>query len=127
LVSIIPIRLTVNGESTSLGELNNSTQAAAIGWTRMPKPTLDGNLPVKSDVIEPKLEVADHGVVMESARFRNLLKTLGFKVTIWWKPRTVTDKRTGKTRQSDKFSVDRVEITIDGQTLGGSPRRRPSR
>ena len=30
---------------------------------------------------------------MESSRFRNLLKNLGFKMTLWWKAKLdVTDK-----------------------------------
>jgi hypothetical protein len=70
----------------------------------------------------PDIRVTRAGVVMESTRFRNLLKTLGIKVTIWWTPKIVTDK-TGKPRRSDKFEVDRFEITIDGKTLAESPRR----
>ena len=40
-------------------------------------------------------------VIVESSRFRQLLKSLGFRVTLFWQPQTVTKK--GKTYKSDRF------------------------
>jgi hypothetical protein len=48
------------------------------------------------------VEVTDHAPVgIESSRFRQLLKDLGFKVTLWWRPQVVTKK--GRTYTSARF------------------------
>jgi DNA invertase Pin-like site-specific DNA recombinase len=42
------------------------------------------------------------GVIVESSKFRQLLKSLGFRVTVHWQPQTVTKK--GKTYKSERFT-----------------------
>jgi hypothetical protein len=59
------------------------------------------------------IEVLDKGVVMESSRFRNLVKTLGVKAVCEWEAATITRK--GKTWKSTRF-FDLVRVTI---TMGG--------
>jgi DNA invertase Pin-like site-specific DNA recombinase len=41
-------------------------------------------------------------VIVEASKFRQLLRSLGFRVTLYWQPRTVTKK--GKTYKSERFS-----------------------
>ena len=49
--------------------------------------------------------------MIENARFRNLLKNLGFKVFLFWKAKTVTNRK-GETHGSDRFhELDRAELT----------------
>ncbi len=54
-------------------------------------------------------------IKMEASRFRNLLKNLGFKVVLFWKPQIVTDRK-GETHESSRFhELDRAELTINGK------------
>ncbi len=70
-------------------------------------------------------------VLVESARLRNLLKSLDTKVTFWWGPKLVLDKKTKQPRKSAKFKVVKAVIEIGGEKAplagfeaGGAGRRR---
>ena len=69
-----------------------------------------GNLKLSSKVsheIKPS-------IIMESSRFRNLLKNLGFKVTLWWKAKLVT--RNGESHKSTRFfELDHADIEALGK------------
>ena len=71
----------------------------------------------------------DPGVRMESSRFRNLLRNLGFKVKVWWKPRSVTKR--GKVQESTRHELDYAEIEAGGKKnkvpLKSFPRRNLSK
>jgi site-specific DNA recombinase len=59
--------------------------------------------------------VTYQGVALEDSRLRNLLKSLAFKVTLFWKAQTVVD-RSGKTYESGRFhQLDHAEITVGGK------------
>jgi hypothetical protein len=59
--------------------------------------------------------VTYQGVALEDSRLRNLLKNLGFKVTLYWKAQTVTDRK-GKTYESRRFhQLDHAEIAVGGK------------
>jgi hypothetical protein len=68
-------------------------------------------------------------VVIESSRFRNLLRNLGFKVKVWWKPRSVTKR--GKVQESTRHELDYAEIEAGGKKnkvpLNSFPRRNRSK
>jgi len=111
LVSVIPVGLVFHTkDGIRTGELDvfvkdKTKKAAAIQWSRLPK----------EQRREDKVEVADQGVIMESSRFRQLLKNLGFKVVLFWKPKTVTNRK-GETHGSDRFhELDRAELTINSK------------
>ena len=56
-------------------------------------------------------------VVMDQARFRNLLKSLGCKVNLFWKPKSITN-RAGKTYESKHFTeLSHATILIGGKTF----------
>ncbi len=111
LVSVIPVGLVFHTEhGIRTGELDvfvkdKTKKAAAIQWARLPKEQRH----------EDKIEVADQGVIMESSRFRAMLKNLGFKVFLFWKARTVTNRK-GETHGSDRFhELDRAELSVNGK------------
>lgn len=68
-------------------------------------------------------------VMIEASRFRSLLRTLGFKVTVWWKPRMVTKR--GKVQESTRYLPVSAEIVVGGRetvvAVKGSPRRNRSK
>ncbi len=68
-------------------------------------------------------------VMIEASRFRNLLRTLGFKVTVWWKPRMVTKR--GKVQESSRYLPDYAEIEVGSRktvvAVKSSPRRNRSK
>jgi hypothetical protein len=67
--------------------------------------------------------------MIEASRFRNLLRTLGFKVTVRWKARMVTKR--GKVQESSRYVPDYYEIEVgDKKTAVAvkmSPRRKLSK
>ena len=68
-------------------------------------------------------------VMIEPSQFRNLLRTLGFKVTVWWKPRMVTKR--GKVQESSRYLPDYTEIEVGSRktvvAVKSSPRRNRSK